>query len=92
MGSPRIELVRSGGFAGISRRWTEELSEPEAAEVERLFDRIADPASEPDGGADRFQYELRLTRDGRTRALTLREGAIPADIRPLLDRLTEGRA
>jgi len=88
MAGRRIELVRSGGFAGISRRWTSELSEDEAAEVERLFARVAEQSSDTDSGADRFQYELRLTRDGRTRTLTMREGAIPAAIRPLLDRLT----
>ena len=86
--SQRIELIRSGGFAGVSRRWATELSEDEAAEIERLFDRHAEQPPDSAPGADRFQYELRLTRGGSTRALTLREGAIPADLRPLLDRLT----
>ena len=82
----RVELVRSGGFAGISRRWTSELGEDEAAELERVFDQVGDPSPEP-GGADRFQYELTLTRDnGRTRALTVREGAIPAELGPVLER------
>ena len=85
MAARRLELVRSGGFAGVSRRWAVELSEDEADEIERL---LAEPSSDADHGADRFQYELRLTRDGRTRSLTVREGAIPAGIRPLLDRLT----
>jgi hypothetical protein len=82
----RIELVRSGGFAGITRRSSLDVSEGEAAEVERLLDELP-PADRP-RGADRFQYELRVTRGGETRAATLHEGAIPEEIRPLIDRLT----
>ena len=90
----RIELVRSGGVAGVTRRWSldsKDLSAGEAAEVERLLAVLNDvPAqpSPPGRGADRFQYELRVTRGGPTGSVTLREGAIPAEIRPLIDRLT----
>jgi hypothetical protein len=82
----RIELVRSGGFAGITRRSSLDVGEEEAAEVERLLDEL--PAADPPRGADRFQYELRVTRGDRTRSVTLHEGAIPDAIRPLIDRLT----
>ena len=82
----RIELVRSGGFAGITRRSSLDVGEEEAAEIERLLDDL--PAADPPRGADRFQYELRVTRGDRTRAVTLHEGAIPEQIRPLIDRLT----
>jgi hypothetical protein len=85
----RIELVRSGGFAGITRRSSLDVGEDEAAELERLLDEL--PAADPPRGADRFQYELRLTRGGETRVVTLHEGAIPAEIRPLIDRLTRRR-
>src|SRR3954454_12944270 len=89
----QIELVRSGGVAGVTRRWSldsKDLSAGEAAEVERLLTTLDDLAEQPPqaGGADRFQYDLRVTRGGRTRTVTLREGAIPAEIRPLIDRLT----
>jgi hypothetical protein len=90
----RIELVRSGGVAGVSRRWSldsKDLSVGEAAEFERLLAALDDvPAQppQPSRGADRFQYDLGVKRGGRTRSVTLREGAIPAQIRPLIDRLT----
>src|SRR3954447_12379660 len=89
----RIELVRSGGVAGITRRWSldsKDLSAGEAAEAERLLAALDGVPAQPrpSRGADRFQYELRVTRRGRTRVVTLREGAISAEIRPLIDRLT----
>ena len=90
----QIELVRSGGVAGVTRRWSldsKDLSAGEAAEVGRLLAALDDvPAQplQPGSGADRFQYELRVTCGGRTRTMTLWEGAIPAEIRPLIDRLT----
>src|SRR3954453_24181014 len=90
----RIELIRSGGFAGVTRRWSlepDDLGADEAAEVERLLAALDDVAAdppEPARGADRFQYELRGMRGGETRSMTLQEGAIPDEIRPLIDRLT----
>jgi len=90
----RIELVRSGGVAGVRRQWSldpEDLSADETAEVERLLaglDDVPVQPAQPGGGADRFQYDLRVTRGGETRTVTVRDGAIPAAIRPLIDRLT----
>jgi hypothetical protein len=90
----RIELVRSGGVAGMRRRWSldsDDLSAGETAEVERLLARLDDvpvQPPQPARGADRFQYELRVTRGDQMRTVTLREDAIPPAIRPLIDRLT----
>jgi hypothetical protein len=87
----RIELVRSGGVAGVTRRWSldsDDLSAEEAAEFEPLLAALDDAPAAAAPGADRFQYELRVTRGGQTRTVTLHEGAIPAELRPLLDRLT----
>jgi hypothetical protein len=89
----RLEAVRSGGVAGVTRRWSldsKDLSADEAAEVERLLAALDTVPAQPlpGRGADRFQYELRVTDGGRTRAVTLRDGAIPAEIQPLIDRLT----
>jgi hypothetical protein len=86
-----IELVRSGGVAGVTRRWSldsEDLGAEETAEVERLLAALDDVPEAAAPGADRFQYELRVTRGGRTRTVTLHEGAIPAELQPLIDRLT----
>jgi hypothetical protein len=90
----QIELVRSGGLAGVKRRWhvsSQEVGGGEAAELERLLAALEDVPAQPAGparGADRFQYDLRVTRGGQTRTVTVREGAIPAEIKPLIDRLT----
>jgi len=90
----RIELVRSGGVAGVRRQWSlapEDLTADETAEVERLLaglDDVPVQPAQPGGGADRFQYDLRVTRGGETRTVTVRDSAIPAAIRPLIDRLT----
>jgi hypothetical protein len=87
----RIELVRSGGVAGVTRRWSldsADLSPKEAAEFEPLLAALDDAPAAAPPGADRFQYELRVTRGEQTRTVTLHEGAIPAELRPLIDRLT----
>jgi hypothetical protein len=92
VGGWRIELERSGGVAGVTRRSSldsSDLDADEAAELEPLLAALDDvPAAAPPTGPDRFQYDLRVTRGGRTRTVTLREGAIPAEIRPLIERLT----
>jgi hypothetical protein len=87
----QIELVRSGGVAGVTRRWSldsQELSAEEAAEFEPLLAALDDAPVAAPTGADRFQYELRVTRGGRTQSVTLYEGAIPAELQPLIARLT----
>jgi hypothetical protein len=89
----RIDLVRSGGVAGMTRRWSldsQDLSADEAAEAERLLAALDGVPEQPPPtpGADRFQYELQVTRAGRTRAVRVRDGAIPTEIQPLIDRLT----
>jgi hypothetical protein len=91
----RIELTRSGGFAGLTtpvgKLDTSELPADEAQEVERLY-RDADlspltrVAPSP-GGADRFQYHLTIEDDRGRRELTMREDEVPDSLRPLIERV-----
>ena len=39
-------------------------------------------------GADRFQYELAVSDEGRSHAVSLNDGAVPERLRPLLNRLS----
>jgi hypothetical protein len=96
-GPIRIELERSGGFAGITLRSTLDtatLPPAQAAEVAALVDRVDLAAlarqarqAGPPRGADRFQYDLTVERGGRRQHLSLPDGAVPDELRPLLDRM-----
>jgi hypothetical protein len=58
-----ISIVRSGGFAGLRREWTVEVSAPEEAEHWRPIIEACpwdDPGEDPQ--PDRFVYDLRASR------------------------------
>lgn len=100
----RIDLVRSGGFAGLQLRAsvdTGSLAAADAAAVEELV-RGADlpalsagpPALPAAAGpaadrADRFSYDLTLHSDGQRHELTVADGWVPPQLRPLLDHLVQ---
>jgi hypothetical protein len=91
----RIDLVRSGGFAGISQRAsvdTGKLPPEEAARVAKLvravdFDALAGVATGPPRAPDRFQYDLDVQQGGRHHHLTLGERSVPPELRALIDHL-----
>ena len=76
----RVEVTRSGGFAGISRTRavdTADLDEERAdtlrtlVEESRLETRTAGgPVA---GGADRFQYDVTIVRNSQRRSIVLHE-------------------
>lgn len=91
----RIELVRTGGVAGVTLRCavdTADLPAADAADLEQLVSAADLPAvaarpAIPPRGADRFQYDLTVD-DGETRhAVRVRDGDLPPSLRPLIDRL-----
>jgi hypothetical protein len=92
-GSPvHVEFRRSGGFAGISltaATSTDKLTGEHAAQVRDL---LAKPEAEPrqaaPGGADRFQYNLRLDDGQHQRAYSWDDSQVPDEVRPLLGELT----
>jgi hypothetical protein len=91
----RIDLVRSGGFAGISQHAsvdTDKLPPEEAAGVAELvravdFDALAALASGPPRAPDRFQYDLDVQQGRRRHHLTLGERSVPPELRALIDHL-----
>jgi hypothetical protein len=94
--SLRIELTRSGGYAGITTKLgeldTTELPDGDAREIEELIRSADVPALEEASpmrgeGADRFQYDLVIEDDKGRRELTMSEDKIPNELRPLIDRL-----
>ena len=94
MGAWRIEWTRSGGFAGLPRTASVasgDLGADEARTYERLLDGLdLDALAErppPRRGADRFQHDLVVERDGHRRAFTVFDGDVPPELRPLLERL-----
>ena len=94
--SLRIELTRSGGFAGLTSKLgeldTSELPEAEAREIEVMVEKADVPklvaASPARGkGADRFQYHLAIEDESGRRELTVSEDQMPEPLRPLVDRV-----
>lgn len=94
----RIELRRSGGFAGNIRRPplvadTATLPEEEARELEALVEAAlagARPSPAP-AGVDRMQLELAVEHDGGRRSAAFDEAAAPEALRELLKRLRARR-
>jgi hypothetical protein len=89
----RIEVERSGGFAGIrsSRSVdTNRLTAPEAAEWQRLVDAadlaaLEGPARNP--APDRFRYVISIDDGDRRRRATLDEEDLNHGRRELVDRV-----
>ena len=92
----RIHFERTGGFAGMrvtATIDTESLSPEEASELQEMVDTaklfdLPEVIEAPNGGADRFQYNLTVEDAGRSHTVRVGEAAAPDELRPLLRRLT----
>ncbi|WP_295014063.1 protealysin inhibitor emfourin [uncultured Microbacterium sp.] len=85
-GALTILVVRSGGLAGISRRWTVEAPPGDPAHWEGLVDRCPwndDPGSE--SGADRFVWRIDVRRGKAQHERTIPEEALTGPWRELVD-------
>jgi len=91
----KIELQRSGGFAGIRVPPvvvdTDSLSPQQRESIERAIQEsnfFALPArpADPPGGADRFQYQLKIANEGREHVVSVSEGSEGA-LKPLLEQV-----
>ncbi len=93
----KIDLERSGGFAGVTLRASVDTAKLPAAEADQLAGLLArvdldELARRPSGiptAPDRFQYDLTVTRGGRRQHVTFGERAVTPELRPLLNRLVE---
>lgn len=91
----RIELVRSGGLAGLSMATAVRVGDlpPEtAAVVDSALSQVdlgalTRRARAQPSGADRFQYDLSVIEGDQHHSVTLGEAEVPPQLRPLLDAL-----
>jgi hypothetical protein len=97
----RLDVIRSGGFANLrvpAHLDTSELPPEEAQEIEALvaaidLESLAERSPLRGRGADRFQYDVTVTRDQEEHRVTASESEVSPDLRALIDRvLTRGAA
>jgi hypothetical protein len=87
-----IAFQRSGGVAGLTMGCevdTEKLPPAEARELEALVEKVEASGAGAPAKPDRFQYELTVTRGGKSRSFQLGEQALTPEGRELVKRLTE---
>ncbi len=89
-GPVRVEVTRSGGFAGVSRHVVLDaatLPPAEASRVALLAEAVqrAGTAAAAPGGADRFSYDVTISRGAHQSRHSYGEMALPADARALVD-------
>jgi hypothetical protein len=96
-GRVRVEVVRSGGFAGLTRAAamdTEELDGERAEQLRELVDesQIESLTSGPpgSGAVDRFQYEITVTRGDQRTSIVLNESDMPDAARNLVRWVLQG--
>jgi len=91
-GAPdRIEIVRHGGFAGISRRAAVDLAAAPDDERDAALAALGElrrAAGAPPGPErDAFIYTVAVTEGDRREELTVPEHAVPEAARAFLDRV-----
>jgi hypothetical protein len=88
-----VRLRRSGGFGGMTLETSvnsRDLPPEEARGVEQLLERgeaALHDDQPPARGADRFQYDLTMSRGDEKVELSFSDGAIPPDLESLVGRL-----
>ncbi len=81
-----VTVVRSGGFAGLSRRWQASPPPAERPRWSTLIDRCPwNDAPTPESGADRFSWEIDAVNGSDTRTAALTEDDIQGPWRALID-------
>jgi hypothetical protein len=88
----KIELERSGGFAGIKLKRSldsADLSPSQAKRLENLLESAqffdwTPERNKPDQGPDRFHYRLTIEAERGTRTIEVGEASLPLSMRSLL--------
>ena len=96
-GGARIRFVRSGGVTGTRLSVdldAAELPEDDVTELERVAREGTDAVPsgsdrERPGGADRFQFDIEVTRGDERLRLTLGEDQVPETLQAAIKRLTD---
>jgi hypothetical protein len=79
-----LEVERSGGFGGRTLRASVPLTALETGERAAIERRLGRPPSPP-SGPDRFVYRFRM----HGHEAVVQEDMVPAELQPLLDRLSD---
>jgi len=79
-----LDVERSGGFGGLTVRASVPVSELESGERLAIEQRPGRPPSPP-SGPDRFVYRFRM----HGHEAVVQEDMVPAELQPLLDRLSD---
>jgi hypothetical protein len=80
----QLDVERSGGFGGLTLHASVPLAALEPGERAAIEQRLGRPPSPP-SGPDRFVYRFRM----HGRDAVVQEDAVPAELQPLLDRLSD---
>lgn len=83
----KITVIRSGGFAGLTRRWVVIVDDQDdAADWEHLVENLPwDARSSTPPQPDRYVYRIRVSR----RQITLPEQQLAGPWRQLVDRVLD---
>lgn len=92
----KVHFERTGGFAAFKLQASidsESLPRSQAGKLSELlakarFFELPSKLAAPSPGADRFQYKLTVESESEVRSVEASDGAIPPELRPLLDWLT----
>ena len=79
----QLDVERSGGFGGLTLHASVPLAELESGERAAIEQRLGRTPSAP-SGPDRFVYRFRM----HGREAVVQEDMVPAELQPLLDRLS----
>lgn len=91
-----VAVVRSGGIAGISRRWRVEIAASDSTDAESwiaLIERCPwDADTESSDGADRFMWSIRARTPHERRERELPDAAVSGPWRELVDAVRAASA
>lgn len=82
----RLVVVRSGGFTGMQRQWSTQVSPEEARD--QWLPLLSDPPEAADDEPDRFTYEISVG----PAAVTIPERQVKGRWRELVERARSGES
>jgi hypothetical protein len=82
----RVQLVRRGGIAGVTVRGEMDTADlPGANHAEQILRALPYGGRPAPVQPDRFQYEITVTENDRSRTAFLGEGELPDGLQPIID-------